>query len=111
MSWGPRKLKRVLEREGLVVARNKRRRAPPYTQPLAGADAPNRVWCADFKGWFQTSDGQRIDPLTITDECSRYRLRCRQVRKTNGEHAQGIFESAFRECGLPWAIRTWRCGG
>src|ERR1700723_974492 len=125
MSWGPRKLKRVLEREepqrvwpasstigallareGLVVARKKRRRAPPYTQPFAGADAPNRVWCADFKGWFQTGDGQRIDPLTITDACSRYLLRCQQVRKTNGEHVQAIFESAFRECGLPEAIRT-----
>ena len=125
MSWGPRKLKRVLEREepqrpwpasstigallareGLVVARKKRRRAPPYTQPFAEANAPNRVWCADFKGWFQTGDGQRIDPLTITDACSRYLLRCQQVRKTNGEHVQAIFESAFRECGLPWAIRT-----
>jgi putative transposase len=29
------------------------------------------VWCADFKGWFQTGDGQRIDPWTITDACSR----------------------------------------
>ena len=85
MSWGPRKLKRVLEREepqrpwpaastigtlvareGLVVARRKRRRVAPYTQPFASADAPNRVWCADFKGWFRTADGERIDPLTIT---------------------------------------------
>jgi transposase InsO family protein len=125
MSWGPRKLKRVLEREapqrawpasstmgallareGLVVPRKKRRRASPYTQPFAGADAPNRVWCADFKGWFQTGDGERIDPLTISDACSRYLLRCQQVRKTNGEQVRAIFESAFRECGLRCAIRT-----
>ena len=85
MRWGPRKLKRVLERdqsgggawpaastigellkrEGLVVARKKRRKTAPYTQPLAHADGPNRVWCADFKGWFRTGDGERIDPLTI----------------------------------------------
>src|SRR5580658_1003959 len=96
----------LLAREGLVAARKKRRRAPPYTQPFAGADAPNRVWCADFKGWFQTGDGQRIDPLTISDACSRYLLRCQQVRKTNGEQVRAIFESAFRECGLPEAIRT-----
>ncbi len=125
MSWGPRKLKRVLEREqaqrhwpaastigtllareGLVVPRKKRRRAPPYTQPFATADGPNRVWCADFKGWFQTGDGERIDPLTITDACSRYLLRCQQVRKTSYEPVRAIFESAFRECGLPEAIRT-----
>jgi len=125
MSWGPRKLKRVLERaapqpvwpaastigallarEGLVVPRKKRRRAPPYTEPFATADAPNRVWCADFKGWFQTQDRERIDPLTITDACSRYLVRCQQVEKTNGEQVQAIFEAAFRECGLPAAIRT-----
>jgi transposase InsO family protein len=125
MSWGPRKLKRVLQRrapqrawpatstigemlarEGLVVARKKRRRAPPYTQPFAAADAPNRVWCADFKGWFSTRDGTRIDPLTITDACSRYLLRCQQVEKTNGEQVRAIFEVVFRECGLPEAIRT-----
>ena len=125
MSWGPRKLKRVLEREdrwrqwpaastigemvareGLVIARKKRRRAPPYTQPFASADAPNRVWCADFKGWFRTGDGERIDPLTITDACSRYLLRCQRVEKTDDERVRAIFESAFRECGLPRAIRT-----
>lgn len=125
MSWGPRKLKRVLEREvpqhswpaastigamlareGLVVPRKKRRRAPPYTQPFATADEPNRVWCADFKGWFPTQDGERVDPLTITDACSRYLLRCQQVEKTNGDRVRAIFEAAFRECGLPQAIRT-----
>src|SRR6202142_3810346 len=125
MIWGPRKLKRVLEREepqrswpaastigallareGLVVARKKRRRAPPYTEPFASADAPNRVWCADFKGWFLTGDGERIDPLTITDACSRYLLRCQRVEKTDCERVRAVFEAAFRECGLPGAIRT-----
>jgi putative transposase len=125
MRWGPRKLKRVLEREspqrpwpaastigamlareGLVIPRKKRRRAPPYTEPFASADAPNRVWCADFKGWFQTQDGQRVDPLTITDAHSRYLLRCQRVAKTNSEHVQAVFEAAFREYGLPQAMRT-----
>src|SRR6202167_244449 len=125
MSWGPRKLKKVLmreapekvwpaastigamlSREGLVVARKKRRRAPPYTEPFAADDAPNRVWCADFKGWFEAQNGARIDPLTISDAHSRYLLRCQQVAKTNGEHVRAIFEGAFRECGMPQAIRT-----
>jgi transposase-like protein len=71
ISWGPRKLKWVLERNepgrkwpavstigsllkraGVAVARRKRRRTAPYTEPLAHADGPNRVWCADFKGGF-----------------------------------------------------------
>jgi len=125
MRWGPRKLKRILERnepervwpasstigtmlkrEGLVVARRKRRKTPPYSEPLAHADGANRVWCADFKGWFRTGDGERIDPLTISDAHSRYLLRCQAVEKTDTERVQAIFEAAFREYGLPEAIRT-----
>jgi transposase InsO family protein len=125
MRWGPRKLKRVLERdqpgrawpaastigallkrEGLVVARKQRRKTAPYTEPLAHADGPNRVWCADFKGWFRTGNGTRIDPLTISDAHSRYLLRCQAVEKTDTARVQAIFEAAFREYGLPQAIRT-----
>jgi len=125
MRWGPRKLKRVLERdepgrawpavstigtllkrEGLVVARRKRTRTAPYSEPLAHANQANRVWCADFKGWFRTGDGQRIDPLTISDAYSRYLLRCQAVEKTDTPKVQAIFEAAFREYGMPEAIRT-----
>ena len=125
MRWGPRKLKKILERdepgrtwpatstigallkrEGLVVARKKRSRTAPYTQPLAHADGANRVWCADFKGWFRTADGERIDPLTISDAHSRYLLRCQAVEKTDTARVQAIFEAAFREYGMPAAIRT-----
>src|SRR6266566_3342752 len=123
--WGPRKLKRVLEdnepgrvwpaastigallkREGLVVERRKRRRTTPYSEPLAHADGPNRVWCADFKGWFRTGDGRRIDPLTITDAHSRYLFRCQAVEKTDTARVQAIFETCFREYGMPEAIQA-----
>jgi putative transposase len=125
MRWGPRKLKRILERdqsgrpwpaastmgellkrEGLVVARKQRRKTAPYTEPLAHAEGPNRVWCADFKGWFRTANGERIDPLTISDAYSRYLLRSQAVEKTDTARVQAIFEAAFREYGLPRAIRT-----
>ncbi len=125
LRWGPRKLKRILERDqpgrvwpaastmgemvkraGLVVPRKQRRRTEPYTQPLDHANDANRVWCADFKGWFRSGDGTRIDPLTISDACSRYLLRCQAVEKTDSERVRAIFEAAFREYGLPEAIRT-----
>jgi transposase InsO family protein len=125
MTWGPRKLKRILERDqpglrwpasstmgeivkraGLVVERRKRRKTEPYTEPLAHALECNRVWCADFKGWFKSGDGTRIDPLTISDACSRYLLRSQSVEKADTERVRGIFEAAFREYGLPWGIRT-----
>ena len=125
MTWGPKKLKRILERDqparawpatstmgemvkraGLVVRRKKRRRTEPYSEPLAHAVESNRVWCGDFKGWFKSGDGTRIDPLTITDACSRYLLRSQAVEKTDTERVRAIFEAAFREYGLPGAIRT-----
>ena len=96
----------LLDREGLTVARRKRRRVPPYTQPLAAATKPNRLWCADFKGWFRTGDGTRIDPLTIMDAHSRYLLRVQAVGKMDTERVQAVFAAAFREYGLPLGIRT-----
>lgn len=96
----------MLQREGLAHARKKRRRTPPCTQPFQSVEGPNDSWCADFKGWFCTGDGERIDPLTITDSWSRYLLRCQAVEKTNTERARAIFEAAFREYGMPRAIRT-----
>jgi putative transposase len=125
MSWGPRKLRRWLEdrhpdgawpaastigallgRAGLAHARRLRHRTPPYTQPFAAATQANAVWCADFKGWFRTRDGERIDPFTMTDAASRYLLRCQAVEKTDTEAVRSICEAAFREYGLPLAIRT-----
>jgi transposase InsO family protein len=123
--WGPRTLRRVLEREdpgtswpaastigtmldreGLTRHRPKRRRVEPYRRPFETVREPNDSWCADFKGWFATSDGERIDPLTISDSCTRYLLRCQAVEKTETARTKAIFEAAFREHGMPRTIRT-----
>jgi putative transposase len=96
----------VFAKYGLSRARHARRRTPPYTDPFAEADAPNRIWCADFKGDFRTGDGRRCYPLTLTDACSRMLLRCTALRSTKTVRVQPIFEAAFRELGLPDKIRT-----
>jgi transposase InsO family protein len=122
--WGPKKLRAILverqpdqpwpaastmgdalRRAGLSAPRRRRRYPVPLTAPLAAAAAPNDVWSADFKGWFRTADGHRCDPLTVADACSRFVLCCR----ITGPHARGVrpwFERAFREYGLPAALRT-----
>lgn len=124
-TWGPRKLRvllqrqdsrrswpaastigEVLKRHNLVPPRRRRRRTPPYTQPFASVAAPNDLWCADFKGWFRTGDAQRCDPVTISDAHSRYLLRCKSLAATGFEAVFPVFEAAFKEYGLPWAIRT-----
>lgn len=88
------------------VHRKTRRRVPRRSEPLAHCDAPNRVWCADFKGWFTTQDGRRCDPLTITDGATRYLLCCQIVERTTSALAAPVFDAVFREYGLPDIIRT-----
>jgi len=124
-SWGARKLRAYLERkhprspwpvastigellkrEGLSAPRRKRRRTPPYTQPFVTVDGPNQTWCMDFKGWFRTRDGERIDPFTMSDAFSRSLLRCQAVERSNTEQVQAIMEAAFREYGMPVAVRS-----
>ena len=96
----------LLAHHGLTRARRSTRRATPYGQPFLGYDKPNAVWCADFKGHFRLADRTRCHPLTITDGFSRYLLRCEALRHPRHDETRTIFEQAFREFGLPDAIRT-----
>jgi transposase InsO family protein len=96
----------ILRREGLSTPQRKRLRVAVYSKPFQKVEKANQVWCADFKGWFLTGKGERIDPLTVTDAHSRYLLRCQSVAKTDTEHVQAIFAAAFREYGMPQTIRT-----
>lgn len=125
-SWGPKKLRAFLQahadpalvvpaastigallrREGLSVARKRRRRAPPCSvSPFAQA-LPNDVWSMDFKGWFRTGDGRRCDPFTLQDQASRYLLRVVAVPRPDTPHVWPVLDAAFREFGLPRAIRS-----
>jgi putative transposase len=124
-TWGPRKLLAWLERlhksrrfpaassvgellrrRGLVKPRRRRRRVPANASRPGRYDAPNATWCADFKGWFRTGDGERCDPLTISDGHSRFVLGCRIVERPTHDHVRPQFERVFKEHGLPDAIRT-----
>jgi transposase InsO family protein len=125
-SWGPKKLLQylaprhrritgwpavstvgdLLVRHGLVTKRRRRRRpihpgtVPPHTTE------PNDLWAADFKGHFRTGDGIYCYPLTISDQHSRYLLTCHSLRNIQTVGARPAFERAFREYGLPRAMRT-----
>jgi len=125
MGWGPRKLldflkarephvkwpsvctaEKWLKRNGLVSRRKSRRRVTPYGEPFIGCDAPNSVWSADYKGQFRTGDGRWCYPLTISDNMSRYLLMCKGLFSPAYADTRLWFEWAFREFGLPRAIRT-----
>jgi transposase InsO family protein len=94
----------MLKRAGLVEARAGRRRAVERGGVELAALEPNAEWACDFKGWFRTRDGQRCDPLTITDTASRYLIDVR-IAEASVAGVQPIFARVFEEHGLPQAIR------
>ena len=96
----------LFDREGLTVKRKLRRRSPSSSAPFAGCEAANDTWCIDFKGWFLTGDGERCEPLTITDAYSRYLLRCQALARTDTDHVWPVLDAAFREFGLPHCLRS-----
>jgi transposase InsO family protein len=89
-------------------ARNKRPLPGPalprvvLTQPVRS----NQVWTVDFKGWFRTRDGQRVDPLTVRDLFSRYLLAVHLLKRQTWEPARRVFLRLFRRYGYPVAIRV-----
>lgn len=96
----------ILDRHGLTVRRKRTRRTEPYTAPFAACRVPNDVWCIDFKRWFLTGDGERCEPLTVSDGDTRYLIRCVHVPRADFASVKPVLESAFREFGLPRAIRS-----
>jgi len=95
----------ILRRAGLVEARRRRRRAVPVEQPFQAIGQPNDTWCIDFKGWFRTGDGERCDPLTVTDAHSRYLLCCR-IMPERSDPVRAAVDAVFAEYGLPRAMRS-----
>jgi len=124
-TWGPVKLRGVLERKydlscvpaastigsilehhGLTVKRRRRRVVRQPQRNLTPATRPNEVWPVDFKGWFRTKDGERRDPLTVSDLDSRFVLACDIVDGQSYKAVFPAFEKLFRRRGLPEIIRV-----
>jgi transposase InsO family protein len=124
-SWGPKKVLhylrangpqlkwpadstagQILKRAGLVKQRVKRRHVTAYNEPFGSCEAPNQIWSADFKGDFALGNHRRCYPLTLSDNFSRYLLLCRALKHPSYAAVRPWFEWAFRQYGLPQAIRT-----
>lgn len=123
-NWGARKLRWVLARRfgegglpGLatisrwlkrwgIVAEGRRRRGPVVIRrALRKARYCHEVWTVDFKGWYCTGNGQRVDPLTVRDLYSRYGLRIALLKRQEIKQTRREFERLFRKNGLPRRIR------
>ena len=124
--WGPKKIQRllttlhgverppvistvgeVLKRHGMVEKR--RSRGAVFKVERGALTVPercNHVLGVDFKGWFLTADGERCDPLTVTDLHSRFLLRADGLRQATTCWTMAAFRALFRRHGLPEIIRV-----
>lgn len=69
---------------------------------------PNDVWTVDFKGWFRTADGARVQLLTVRDLASRYVLAAAHVARVDERSVARCLGRLFRRYGRPKAIRVDR---
>lgn len=94
--WGLTRKRRRSAHKGPLVERPR----------LTAARRPNTVWTVDFKGWFRTRDGTRVEPLTVRDLASRYVLAIVLFQRQNILECRQAFERIFRQYGLPRIIRA-----
>ncbi len=124
-TWGARKLRHVLaqrfgagqtpsvatisrwlKRWGLTRGRRRRRRGPQIGRPtVRKSEGCHDVWTVDFKGWYRTGDGTRVEPLTVRDLYSRYGLAIVLLRTTAVAPTQRALRRLFARHGLPRRIR------
>ena len=116
--WGALKIKNVLEkageegipcartvnsilhRHGCIAPEESRKRQAFRRFEREGC---NELWQTDFKGEFRTRDGRYCYPLNILDDHSRFAIRVAASVST-AQVVIPVFESAFEEYGLPWAV-------
>jgi len=125
--WGAKKIRQCLRRQfpwqrvpavrtitlwlaRWKLTRRRRPRAPRSLRllrpPLTVPTRSNQVWTVDFKGWFRTTDGQRIEPLTVRDLFSRYLLAVRLLPDQQWWRVRAVFVQLFGRYGLPRIIRV-----
>jgi putative transposase len=127
-TWGSRKLRWLLRRrfgtrsgplpaertlQRWIAAAGLRRETPVQrrrAQPAAAVKASiayrsNAVWTIDLKGWFTTSNGTKVEPLTIRDLWSRFVLWARSLAPRNEAAVRRVCRRLFRRYGRPKVIR------
>lgn len=117
-TWGGRKIRRVLERDGPGFAPSAStitqilRRWGQLDGPRAGEardwvrfehPEPNDLWQMDFKGHFAMRHG-RCHPLTVLDDHSRYSLELGACADERDQTVRGRLTLTFRRYGMPWRM-------
>ncbi len=96
----------ILDRNQLVRSRKKRRPVAAYVGSLTQPVEANDLWCIDHKGWWLARNGDKCEPFTVTDEQTRYLLRCALCVGKGIQYVRPVLIAAFQEYGLPLVIRS-----
>jgi transposase InsO family protein len=90
----------ILERHGRIAARQGGGAAHiRFERP-----EPNELWQMDFKGASALGNGQRLHPLTVIDDHSRYALCIGACADETGTTVKARLEKVFCHYGLPQAF-------
>jgi transposase InsO family protein len=116
--WGPRKLHAVLQAQGqpappartIAAILRRHGRIPTAATPAAEVPpqrfqrgAPNELWQLDFKGPLEVQR-QRVSPLAVLDDHSRYCLALRPCLDQTYATVQATLWDLFGDVGLPEAL-------
>jgi len=112
--WGARKLRVLLYRQGIQLARSTIHRVllrhglihdgdghSPAPQRFERG-AANELWQMDFKGPLRR--GETVGPLSVLDDHSRYLVLLQSVAHPSGERVREHLEDAFHRGGVPDAM-------
>lgn len=100
-------INRILSKCDLVKKTRKRTvkiKEDPF-HLLLKSEAPNDVWCVDFKGWWKSSN-EICEPFTCMDLYSRKILTVYLVEDRSIVTVKAIMTELFKKYGLPKAIRS-----
>lgn len=123
-SWGGRKIRdylkenaqfealphaRTIDRHlkscGFVTPRPQTWHQTLTSEEIVQPKAPNDVWTVDHKGWWNTRDGKRCEPLTVMDRFSRVLLNLTAHKRKTYEDTKAQFIELFEQFGLPLILR------
>jgi transposase len=124
--WGPKKIReifkqnnpgkkipcltsveRILRKAGLIQKRKKNRNGKTIRlETDMIAQKPNDVWTVDFKGWWYTPNKEKVNPLTVRDDYSKYILCIKALNKGDIPSVKAEFELLFKKFGIPKVIRS-----
>jgi transposase InsO family protein len=115
--WGPRKIHAYLTNNQQptppirtiadILRRHQRVQPPAASQPTDcqrfERGTPNELWQLDFKGWIEI-ERQKVSPLTILDDHSRFLLALRPCTDLTMRTAWNALWDTFGAYGLPEAV-------